>query len=483
MNLPEMLHLPIMNYTPEQIQQLALFPEQNPNPVMEIDPEKGQLIYINSAGKNHFTEVPDVNKDTILFAEIFRRLERRIDFGTELIVNDKIYEQKVCFLQNSSLVRIYLNDITERKKIEKNLSRLASFPEQNPSPIVEFNLQGEIEYFNPATLITFPEFYTSKENHVILDAFRLNMEQFRSGEITQLNSELYQNGKYYDQRMKILPENNLIRMFIIDITEQKRTAEIIQRKNKDITDSINYARKIQDALLPEGNEATDFFAEHFEFYLPKDIVSGDFYWFDQSGSHFIAACADCTGHGVPGAMMSMLGINFLSQIVNDAEVRSPEHALALLDTKTTRMLRQENEKTETKDGMDIALFAVDKTTNILNFSGANRQLIFISGGEMTEYPPNKFPIGGSTVPAGKIFTGHNINLKKGDCIYMFTDGYADQFGGPHGKKYMRKKFLRLLVEIHVLKMSEQKIRLEQEFHNWKGDTEQVDDVLVLGFRY
>lgn len=445
--------------------------------------DKGLLSYINSAGKNHFPENIEVTKDSTLFSEIYKRAERRIDFIAEITVNDRIYEQKVYFLKSSTLVRIYLNDITERKRIEKNLMRLASFPEQNPSPIVEFNLKGEIEYSNPAAYLAFPELYQEKEKHIVLDSFNANKAKFISGAITQLNSELLHNGKCYDQRMKFLPENNLVRMFIIDITEQKRTAEIIARKNKDITDSINYARKIQDALLPEGDEGAHFFQEQFEFYLPKDIVSGDFFWFDKTDEHFIAACADCTGHGVPGAMMSMLGVNFLSQIVNDSEVRSPEDALGILDKKITRMLRQENEKTETRDGMDIALFAVDKNQKTLNYSGANRPLVMIRKGEMTEYPPNKFPIGGSVVQGGKNFRGHQIDLHKGDCIYMFTDGYADQFGGPHGKKYMRKRLMRLLTEIHHLPMSEQQQRVKHEFEQWKGETEQVDDVLVLGFRY
>jgi serine phosphatase RsbU (regulator of sigma subunit) len=472
-----------LSYTPEEIQRLALFPEQNPNPVMEIDMDKGLLSYINSAGRNHFTENVEVIKDSALFSEIYKRAERRIDFVAEIIVNERIYEQKVYFLKSSTLVRIYLNDITERKKIEKNLMRLASFPEQNPSPIVEFNLKGEIEYSNPATLIAFPEFYMEREKHIVLDSFHANKDKFINGAITQLNSELLHNGKHYDQRMKFLPENNLIRMFIIDITEQKRIAAIIERKNRDITDSINYARKIQDALLPEGGEAAQFFRDQFEFYLPKDIVSGDFYWFDKTEEHFIAACADCTGHGVPGAMMSMLGVNFLSQIVNDSNVRSPEDALGILDRKITRMLRQENEKTETRDGMDIALFAVDKKTKTLNYSGANRPLVMIRDGQLTEFSANKFPIGGTAVPGGKNFKGHQIDLQEGDCFYLFTDGYADQFGGPHGKKYMRKRFLGLLTEIHQLPMPEQKSRIQGEFEQWKDKTEQVDDVLVIGFRY
>jgi serine phosphatase RsbU (regulator of sigma subunit) len=395
-------------------------------------------------------------------------------------IDHSIFEQKIYFIPDSDLVRIYSSDITKQKQIEKNLSRLASFPEQNPSPIIEISLEGNITYTNPACRHTFPAVENEKLPHELFAPFHRNFEKLKSGEISNYSEEIRIGDHYYSQRGRILREYGVVRIFNLDITQQKQTEEIIREKNKDITDSINYAKKIQQSILPDINIMKAALENSFVFYRPKDIISGDFYWFTDLGEYFLFACADCTGHGVPGALMSMIGSNFIYDIVAEREITNPEGALSELDKRIRKALKQ-NEETESKDGMDIAFCSLHKTKRILHYSGANRPLAIVSKGELKEISPDKFPIGGQFTH-DKIFSPNRIELKEGDCIYLFSDGITDQFGGPKGKKFMKKNFFELLLKISPFTMKEQEEMLEKHFEGWKGGIEQTDDVCVIGAR-
>ncbi len=263
-------------------------------------------------------------------------------------------------------------------------------------------------------------------------------------------------------------------------TQIKRISDEISEKNKDITDSINYAKKIQQSALPDPEKLTNLFEESFIIYKPKDIIGGDFYWFHQVGDYAIFAVADCTGHGVPGALMSMVGLNHLHQIVTDKNIASPSEALMLLDKGIYAALSV-TEFSETKDGMDIALCAFNKKTRVLQFSGAARPLVMIKDGEITSIKGNRHSIGGHLVH-NKLFTHETIELNEGDQIYLFSDGYADQFGGPRGKKFKNKALRQLLIENKDLPMQEQSKLIYEAFESWRGDLEQVDDLCLLGVR-
>ncbi|MBI4930312.1 MAG: SpoIIE family protein phosphatase [Bacteroidetes bacterium] len=287
------------------------------------------------------------------------------------------------------------------------------------------------------------------------------------------------------------------------ILEQKvaeRTAELAQ-KNFDITSSIQYAKRIQDAILPTKDQIQKHFPESFVLFKPKDIVSGDFYWFGEKNGRKIAACVDCTGHGVPGAFMSMIGTNLLNQIILENGMTEPAAILSSLNQGVRSALKQgEQTDIETTDGMDIALVSVEfgeggseknnpqlRTPNSqlqtqVQFSSALRHLIIISDNKLEKIDGNKFPIGGAQLDTERIFTNHLKFLKKGDTVYMFSDGYADQFGGEKGKKFMIKRLHQMLVSFSVLPMPEQKVLLEKELETWKGNHSQVDDVLVIGIR-
>jgi serine phosphatase RsbU (regulator of sigma subunit) len=262
---------------------------------------------------------------------------------------------------------------------------------------------------------------------------------------------------------------------------------IIEEKNKDISDSINYAQRIQQAVLPPLEKLDRSLNEYFVLYKPKDVVSGDFYWHasvkttppngDPSYDIVVLAAVDCTGHGVPGALMSIIGSTILNQTVTNAAINTPAEALSFLNKEVTKSLNS------IKDGMDMALCSINMSKMELQYAGANNPIYIVRDKQFTSVKPDKQAIGADTENADvKIFTNHVIPIQKGDCIYLFTDGYADQFGGPLGKKFKYKQFQDLLVEIQDNTIAEQKQILNFHHEQWKGDLEQVDDILVIGVK-
>jgi len=267
---------------------------------------------------------------------------------------------------------------------------------------------------------------------------------------------------------------------------QERTFEIqaqkehIEKQNKEIKYSFDYAKKIQNTVLP-GNEVFEtLFGEHFIFFKPRDIVSGDFYWISQNGHRIVLTAADCTGHGVPGSLMSMLGITMLHEIVNEKGISDSNEILNQLRLSIARTLKQEGKIGEQKDGIDMALVIYDTKKKQLEFSGANNPIYIVRNGEMLEYKGNNMPV--AYYEKMSDFTKYTIDMKQGDRIYMFTDGFPDQFGGPQGKKFKYRPFKDLLLEVHERPMEEQHRILSLIFDEWKGDLSQIDDVLVIGLR-
>ncbi|MBL7899598.1 MAG: SpoIIE family protein phosphatase, partial [Crocinitomicaceae bacterium] len=263
-------------------------------------------------------------------------------------------------------------------------------------------------------------------------------------------------------------------------TKLQEANAIINEKNADILASIEYASKIQEALLPTKDNP-DLFRDSFFMLKPKDIVSGDFLWYSEVDGKKIFAAVDCTGHGVPGAFMSMIGNTFLQQIVNERQITKPAEVLNELRQSVIRALNQKGLGTNRKDGMDMALCVVDEKNMKLEFAGANNPMFLIQSGVLMEIRGDKQPVGyfeGFEDP----FTNHEFKIEKGDCIYITSDGYVDQFGGPKGKKFKYKQFKELLFSISLKSMQDQKKILAQTFEDWKGSLEQVDDVCVVGVR-
>jgi serine phosphatase RsbU (regulator of sigma subunit) len=278
----------------------------------------------------------------------------------------------------------------------------------------------------------------------------------------------------YRQKQKA---NEIITLQKAEVEEQKK---VVEEKNKDILDSIHYAKRIQDALLKKEEHISKHLPEYFILFLPKDIVSGDFYWATEKHGHWYVAAVDCTGHGVPGAFMSMLGMSFLNDIVSVEQLLTPAEILNQLRDKVVNELRQTGEAGGSKDGMDISLIRLNLQTNELQWAGANNALNLVRSGELQEIKADKQPIGYHPEP--KLFTNHTIQINKGDCIYIFSDGYADQFGGPNGKKFKYKQLEDLILANNKLPLEQQKQILKKAFVEWRGKLEQIDDVCVIGVR-
>ncbi len=279
----------------------------------------------------------------------------------------------------------------------------------------------------------------------------------------------------------------------LEIAVKERTAEIekqkeelaaqrdlISEQKKDLTDSINYASRIQSALIPGMEVINKLVPENFILYRPRDIVSGDFYWIDEKDDRVVLVGADCTGHGVPGSLLSMLGITFLEEIVMREGITAPAAILDRLRDRIIRALKQSGKETVMKDGMDIVVISISNKGETMRFAGAKNPVYLIRKGELSEIKGDSFPVGFSDrmLP----FREHEVDLKQGDLIYVFSDGFVDQFGGIGEKKFKYKRFRQLLLSIKDYPMLEQKTRIEKAFDDWKGPIEQIDDVLVIGIR-
>jgi serine phosphatase RsbU (regulator of sigma subunit) len=309
-----------------------------------------------------------------------------------------------------------------------------------------------------------------------------NILEKQKFEILEKHEELLQ------QREEILTINEVLEKRQEEIlnknSELETQKEEIVKKNEQITDSIEYARRIQMALLK--SEKNIPFKEHFILYKPRDIVSGDFYWIKKFFNYTIVVAADCTGHGVPGAFMSMLGISFLSEVANKhfrkiSKTRlSASLILEDLRESIIKALSHKEEKTQSKDGMDISLCIIDRDTNMMQFSGAYNPAYIIRDNQIIELTADKMPIGAYQKET-KPFFNHEFQLIENDRIYLFSDGYIDQFGGPKGRKFLKTNFKEMVIKINQKTMDEQLTILENNFINWKGNLKQTDDILVMGF--
>lgn len=263
-----------------------------------------------------------------------------------------------------------------------------------------------------------------------------------------------------------------------ELIEEERN--IVVEQKKEITDSINYAKRIQRAFIPTENDFSSYFQNSFVYFKPKDIVSGDFYWIHKKNDNIYYATADCTGHGVPGGFMTMLGLSFLEEIIDSKSADDPAEVLNLLRDKIINTLKQGASTDENKDGMDIVLCCLNTKTFKLTYAAANNSFYVVRNGSLLEMKSDKQPCGFFHHPVP--FSRGEFQLEKNDCIYTFTDGYADQFGGPKGKKFRYKQFESILTENCNKDFSLQKDILAKKFDDWRGNLEQVDDVLVIGIK-
>ncbi len=262
--------------------------------------------------------------------------------------------------------------------------------------------------------------------------------------------------------------------------DKERYLKSIEDIYDTITDSIYYAQRIQQASLPSNEYLEETLGvDHFVIYKPRDIVSGDFYVAHKIGHKTIIVAADCTGHGVPGALMSMMGMVFFREAIRMERICQPARLLMWVRDSIVHNFSKNND-IDLQDGMDASVICIDHEKNVMEFAGANLSIFIIRNGELIEYKGDRMPVG--VYPIMSDFTNHKINMAKGDLVYLFSDGYADQFGGGSNKKMMLKHFKNILIEQHRFNMQRQKELIERRFDDWRGFIDQVDDVLVIGYK-
>ena len=407
------------------------------------------------------------------------------------------------FLQNPAIKGFIVNsrDITERRRAEQEQrmrSKMQALSENSPDLIARIENEM-ISYINPVI-----EEYTGKRPDMYLNQpvkdVELNEQVLQSWldivkKVNETDSKLTTEMDFPSHvgerimQVNAIPEydeNEHIESVLVvshDITERKIIELEIQNKNKKIADSINYAKRIQGAILPNTALISKALPDSFILYKPKDVVSGDFPWYLKIGDIIYMAAVDCTGHGVPGALLSLIGYFLLNDIVRSRKIEDPGKILDQLDEGVTQTLRQDEDDSKTKDGMDIALCRIDLKTKNVQYAGAHRPLYAVLNNEMEELKGNKFAIGGGIYKNQTNFTTHTVNPKKGDSIYFCSDGFPDQFGGPENRKFGPKRLRELISNVHHSPMKEAYKVLDHEWESWKGDEKQTDDVLLIGIKF
>ena len=395
------------------------------------------------------------------------------------------------------------HDITEQHQAQQlvkdqsiQLKRLSLVAEKTNNTILILDKTGNVEWvsrsFELLNKITLPQLVALRGPNILDVSNNPDIASIIHKVMTEKVSCTYESGNTRTggetvwELSTISPvldeKGELVNMIIIDsdITAMKKLESELETKTKDISDSINYAKRIQLAMLPDRKILKTELKDSFIIFWPKDIVSGDFYSLFHHGNKAILAAADCTGHGIPGAFMSILASNMLHQIIIENNKTKPSEILFLLNKSINEILKQD--QNNNTDGLDIALCAIDKENNVLEYAGANRPLWLIRNHELTEYAPDKNSIGGDQKNETRSYTNRTVKIMPDDIFYIFSDGYADQFGGNKGKKLMTKTFKTLLLSIYDLPMIEQKKELQQFFREWSGSNKQTDDVLVMGFK-
>jgi PAS domain S-box-containing protein len=393
-------------------------------------------------------------------------------------------------------------DITERRRAEleeRMRSKMQALSENSPDLITRLDHDGTFFYINPMI-----EDYTGFKPHDFLNRniMEVGLNEGIKDEWMNILREVETRNEKVSREMDFpsemgarvmqinaipeFDENEKVESVLVvshDITERKQIELEIQSKNKKITESINYAKRIQGAILPDNTVIRKFLPESFILYKARDVVSGDFPWFLRVNDVIYFAAVDCTGHGVPGALISLIGYFILNEIVKGRKITDPGQILDELDKGVTQTLRQDQDDSKTKDGMDIALCRIDLDTNEVCYAGAHRPLMAMVKGEMQEIKGNKFAIGGGVYKNQTNFATTRLNLKKGDAIYFCSDGFTDQFGGPDNRKFGPNRLREIIHKHHTKNMNDQYAIFDAEWEGWKGDHRQTDDVLLIGVKF
>lgn len=415
---------------------------------------------------------------------------------SELLVRVKTHIQSNAYKQKLIQTNNQLKEeIENRQEAELKLSIVAS---ETDNGVMIFDENGRLEWQNFAIMNLYHDTEILNRllnaNHIIdisgnpkiSNIFR-NCEKNLRSEIFETSYKL-DKGKIKWIQTTLTPiingDGGIDKYVAIDADISNiKTAELeIKEKNKKIIDSIHYAYRIQNAILPPIKKINNYFPESFILFKPKDIVSGDFFWINEDNDKVFVAAVDCTGHGVPGAFMSLIGHNILNKAIHQQNLTKPSEILDFLNLEVKNSLQSIDEAFNVVDGMDLALCAFNKNSDSIEFAGAYNPLYIVRDKKIMEFEGDLIPIGEKLNNPSKKYTNHTIKLEKNDVLYLFSDGFPDQFGGPKRIKFFKRNFRKLLTGIHSFEMNKQKEELDEVFEEWKGDHEQIDDVIVIGIK-
>jgi PAS domain S-box-containing protein len=458
------------------------------------------------------SDADKVNKEHVeefrgMFKTLLDRPDEQMTIQYEYMSKDGKYiwieSTGTNFMSNPAIHGIIVNsrDITEKRRAEQEQrmrSKMQALSENSLDLITRLEGEG-ISYINPVI-----EEYTGRNpanylnqkiedtnlDKIILDRWLQIVEEVNTTN-DKVATEMDFPSEMGDRVMQVnaIPEyddNEKLESVLVvshDITDRKIIELDIQNKNKKINDSINYAKRIQNAILPNNEVIHKILPDSFILYKPKDVVSGDFPWYVKIGDEIYLAAVDCTGHGVPGALLSLIGYFLLNDIVRSRKITDPGLILDQLDEGVTSTLRQDQDDSKTKDGMDIALCKINTKLKKVEYAGAHRSLYVIKNGEMNEIKGNKFAIGGGIYKNQTNFTNHVVELEEGDSFYFCSDGFPDQFGGPENRKFGPKRLREHIMEVFHKPMASAHEVFDTEWENWKGDEKQTDDVLLIGIKF
>lgn len=469
-----------------ELDALSKFPKLNPSPVIRFN-KSGIVLSSNVAANSLFgmETIEGLDIVELLPSINYEMVANCIDEShiTNMIENfgEKTFKVNIRGIEELQACQIYMIDITEIEESKKKLNSYALFAKLNPGPVLRFDDKGKIIENNPAAGIVFEKDELTGEDIVPLipELEETDIKQFINDDSMKY-VEMKSEGEVYRFMLRGISELQVCHMYGSNITQRVKAELKVKEQAKHITDSINAAQKIQNALLPKEEVLDELLPEQFIFFKPRDIVSGDYYWITERGDKVIFAIADCTGHGVPGGFMSMLGISNLGQVVAEDGVETAGDILTRLREMIKTQLDQE--QSESKEGMDIVLCVFDPKERQLQYAGAFNPLILIRDGELVQYKGDRMPVG-IHYKEKDHFENHVIDLKSGDQVYAFSDGYTDQFGGPKNKKIGSKSVREHLLHASSLAVNERQPYLEGVFYDWKGTEEQTDDVVLMGVQF
>jgi PAS domain S-box-containing protein len=493
----------------KELEVLSFVLSKSENLILLTD-EKGKIEWLNESytRKNNYSEnelssfVGRELAEVSHYPMIREVISKVVLTKKKLIYEAKSYDANGSEFWASTTVTPILNglneverllfmdaDITRMKLAEAEISKLANFAAENENPLIRIQYDGKLLYANEPAKPILKHWNTKVGEYATKQQLQVTIETVRnSGKECKLNMECEK--RIFSLRFAPVKEKDYVNVYGEDITEIKiaereslARVSKLEEYNLNITDSINYARRIQQAIIPGEDHLRRYFKDSFVLSKPKDIVSGDFFWIYElvPAKSYLLALADCTGHGVPGAMMSIIGHGLLNEIVEVQKAHDPSRILEKLNVEVIKSLRQKSQN-QSWDGMDVSIIKIDLEYRNITFAGAYQPLYWMNG-KLNIMRGDRQPIGGLHHNVARKFNNIPFQVNKGDSVYLVSDGFTDQFGGPDNKKFLSRRLNELIESNHRYSMQAQSHLYNTAFEDWRGNYEQIDDVSMIGIKF